>query len=109
MRWSPWRTLAWLIGLALIGLALTIAMDVYDTTLFSAHALQHMFLQMFAPVPLALAAPLTLALRTLPAAGSRWLLSVLHSRVVGVVAHRLVAFALFLLSPSSCTTPRCTS
>lgn len=98
-RWSPWRTFFWLTGLALIGLALTSAMDVYDTTLFSAHALQHMFLQMFAPVPLALAAPLTLALRTLPRAGRRLLIRVLHSRFAAVITHPLVAFALFFVSP----------
>jgi hypothetical protein len=57
-------------------------------------------LQMFAPVPLALAAPITLALRALPASGRRRLAAALHSRSARVVAHPLVAFGLFVATPS---------
>ena len=39
----------------------------YDTTLLSAHMVQHMVLSMAVPLALALGAPVTLALRTLPA------------------------------------------
>lgn len=99
VAWSPWRTLGWMTGLLLIGVATSSVMAVYDTTLFSAHSLQHMVLQMFAPVPLALAAPLTLALRALPTGGRRTLVRLLHSRYVKVVTHPLVAFALFVVSP----------
>ncbi len=42
---------------------------------------QHMVLSMVVPLALALGAPVTLALRTLPAGPRRWLLAVLHSRV----------------------------
>ena len=38
----------------------------YDTTLLSVHMVQHMVLSMLVPLSLALGAPVTLALRTLP-------------------------------------------
>ena len=48
----------------------------YDTTLLSVHMVQHMVLSMLVPLALALGAPVTLALRTLPrdaaAAGCWW-------------------------------------
>ena len=46
---------------------------------------QHMILSMLVPMSLALGAPVTLALRTLPAGPRRWLLAVLHSRVAKVL------------------------
>ena len=42
----------------------------YDTTLLSVHMVQHMVLSMVVPLALALGAPVTLALRTLPAAAA---------------------------------------
>jgi putative membrane protein len=51
---------------------------------FSVHVSQHLVLAMLAPLLLALSAPVTLALRTLPPAGRRWLLRVLHSRAARV-------------------------
>src|SRR3546814_13160798 len=75
----------------------------YDTTLLSVHMVQHMILSMWVPLFLALGAPVTLALRTLPgrtqAGPRRWLLAVLHSRVVKVLSFPLLAFALYVLSP----------
>src|SRR3954453_4189856 len=58
-----------------------------------------MILSMLVPLALALGAPVTLALRTLPGRPRRWLLAVLHSRVVRVLSFPPVAFALFVLSP----------
>jgi putative copper resistance protein D len=60
---------------------------------------QHMILSMLTPLMLALGAPITLALRTLPQRPRKWLLSVLHSRVAKVLCFPLVGFALFVLSP----------
>jgi putative copper resistance protein D len=60
---------------------------------------QHMLLSMVVPLALALGAPVTLALRTLPAAPRRWLLAVLHSRVAKVLAFPPLAFALYVASP----------
>ena len=47
------------------------ALAAYDTVLFWVHMVQHMVLAMLAPVFLALGAPITLALRTLPRGGPR--------------------------------------
>ena len=63
--WPLRRLVYWAVGLAMILVGTSSAVGVYDTTLFSAHALQHMFLQMLAPVPLALASPVMLLLRAL--------------------------------------------
>jgi putative membrane protein len=51
-----------------------------NTMNFPVHVAQHLMLVMLAPLLLALSAPVTLALRTLPPVGRRRLLRVLHSR-----------------------------
>ncbi len=71
----------------------------YDTTLLSVHMVQHMLLSMVVPLSLALGAPVTLALRTLPARPRRWLLAALHSRVAKVLSFPPLTFALYVLSP----------
>lgn len=96
--WDPWRTVAWLGGVLVIAYALIGGVAAYDTTLFSAHAVQHMLLGTVAPLPLALGAPVTLALRTLPPRPRRWLIAALHSRVARVLTFPLVGFGLFIVS-----------
>ncbi|MEO7979341.1 MAG: cytochrome c oxidase assembly protein, partial [Sporichthyaceae bacterium] len=77
----------------------TSALAVYDTTLFWVHMVQHMVLAMLTPVFLALGAPVSLALRTLPRRGRRVVLSLLHSRVAKVLTFPVVAGALFVANP----------
>lgn len=101
-RGVPWpasRTILWFVGLAVILLATSSAVGVYDSALFSMHSIQHMLLQMIAPAPLGMAAPVTLALRTLPPRPRRVLLAVVHNRYVRRVSHPLVAYGLFVVSP----------
>jgi cytochrome c oxidase assembly factor CtaG/putative copper export protein len=105
---SPWpvgRTASWFVGLAVIGWATCGGLGEYSQVLFSAHMVAHMALSMVAPIFLVLAAPVTLALRTLPGprvAGERsprgMLTAALHSPVVRVLAHPLVATAIFVAS-----------
>ena len=90
--------MSFLTGLLVVGYALVGGVAAYDTVLFSAHAVQHMLLGTLAPVPLALGAPVTLALRVLPARPRRLLVAVLHSRVAQVITFPLVGFALFIVS-----------
>jgi putative copper resistance protein D len=91
-----WRLWSWLAGLAAIVLALASPIEFYDTTLFSAHMVQHLLLTMVAAPLLVLAAPITLLLRVAsPDARRRWILPVLHSRVVWLVSYPLVAWVLF--------------
>lgn len=93
--WARSRVVYWFVGLALVFVGTSSALGVYDRTLFTVPAVQHMVLQMIAPVPLVLGAPMTLALRTLPAAPRGVLLAVVHSRPARIVAHPAVAFTLF--------------
>ncbi len=98
--WSPWRTAAFLgPGLGTAVLATQSTMATYDTTLLSVHMAQHMLLGMVAPLFLALGAPVTLALRTLPKPARGWLVSLLHSRFARVLAFPLVGGAFFVASP----------
>ena len=81
------RIAAWLAGVAVIGVALVWAVDVYAESLFSVHMVQHLLLSMVAPPLLALGAPITLALRVAtPAMRRSILIPLLHSRVVKVVS-----------------------
>jgi cytochrome c oxidase assembly factor CtaG len=90
------RLWAWLGGLAVIVLALASPIERYDTTLFSVHMIQHLLLVMVAAPLLVLAAPVTLLLRVAtPEARRRWLLPVLHSKPLRVVANPVVAWVLF--------------
>src|SRR3954452_21015361 len=60
---------------------------------------QHMILQMVAPVFLALGAPITLSLRTLPRGQRQTLLRAIHSRFAQALAFPPVGAALFVAAP----------
>ena len=64
--WAPRRTAFFLLGLGLTVVGTASFLGVYDRVLFSVPAIQHMVLQMIAPVGLVLGAPISLALRALP-------------------------------------------
>lgn len=99
-RWPVNRSIFFVgLGLGSFLLMTTSALAVYDTTLFWAHMVQHMVLAMLTPVFLALGAPITLALRTLPPRGRRALLAALHSRVVKVLTFPVVAGVIFVATP----------
>lgn len=94
--WSAGRTTAFFGGLAVVVVATMSGLGTYDGESFTAHMIQHMLLNMVAPLPLALGAPVTLALRTLPPAPRRRLLALLHSRVARVLASPPLVFGLFI-------------
>jgi cytochrome c oxidase assembly factor CtaG len=99
-RWPLGRTLAFVVaGMGGFFFATSSGLAAYDTTLLSVHMVQHMVLSMWVPLFLALGAPVTLALRTLPGRPRRWLLAVLHSRVARVLAFPPLALALYVISP----------
>ncbi|UMG92044.1 cytochrome c oxidase assembly protein [Nocardioides sp. TF02-7] len=98
-RWPVGRSIAWGLGMLAFYLSTSSGVAAYDTVLLSAHMGQHMVLSMVVPLCLALGAPVTLALRTLPARPRRWLLAVLHSRVAKVLSFPPLAFALYVASP----------
>lgn len=100
--WPVGRTLAWLSGCATVLLATSSGIGRYSPAMFSVHMGGHMMLSMLAPALLVLGGAVTLALRALPVAGAgappgprEWLLAGLHSPVVRVLTHPLVALGLF--------------
>lgn len=94
-----WRSAAWLAGLATILVALASPIDAYADDLLAVHMVQHLLLAMVAPPLLALGAPVTLLLRVAgPLTRQRYVLPVLHARVVRFVASPLVAWSLFTLA-----------
>jgi putative copper resistance protein D len=97
--WPIGRSLNFAGGLLVIAVATLSGLAAYDLDLFGAHMIQHMLLTMVAPVFLALGAPITLALRTLPRGGRTALLSVLHARVVRVLTFPAIPWLLFVGSP----------
>jgi putative copper resistance protein D len=75
----------------------------YSPAMFSVHMGSHMMLSMLTPILLVLGAPVTLALRALPAAGRggvpgprEWLLAGVHSPVSRWLTHPLVTLPLFV-------------
>ncbi len=101
--WPPGRTVAWLFGCLALLLATSSGVRAYGSAMFSVHMSEHMALNMFIPVFLVLGAPITLALRTLPAAAAdqppgprEWLLWLVHSPVSKFLSHPATAFILFV-------------
>ena len=87
------RTWYFLAAMGALALALVSGIDRYDTTLFSVHMTQHVLLILVSAPLLALAAPITLLLRVSSShTRHRWILPVLHSRVVRFLAHPIVAW-----------------
>jgi putative membrane protein len=98
--WPVGRTVSFVLGgLGVLFVALCSGLARYDEVLFGAHMVQHMLLSMVAPVFLALGAPVTLALRTLPPAPRARLLALLHSRFAKAVSFPAIPWLLFIGSP----------
>jgi cytochrome c oxidase assembly factor CtaG len=66
-KWPVGRTIAFALGISAIDFATSGGLGVYARFAFSNHMLAHMVLGMIAPIGIVLGAPITLALRTLPA------------------------------------------
>jgi cytochrome c oxidase assembly factor CtaG/putative copper export protein len=101
--WPVGRTVAWLLGCAVLLFATSSGLGRYMPAMFSMHMAAHMLLSMLTPILLVLGAPVTLALRALPAAGRddppgprEWLLAALHSRVSRFFTNPIVATVLFV-------------
>lgn len=102
--WPMGRTLAWLLGCAVLVFTTSSGLGRYMPAMFSMHMVAHMLLSMLVPILLVLGAPMTLALRALPTAGRgeppgprEWLLAALHSRVSRFLTHPVVATVLFVV------------
>jgi cytochrome c oxidase assembly factor CtaG len=97
-RWPAQRTGCFLGGLAAIAIALQSPLEAYDTALFSVHVVQHLTLTMVAAPLLAMGAPITMLLMTVPARSRKRIVKLVHSRPVKVIGHPLIAWVLFTLT-----------
>lgn len=102
-RWPPGRMVAWLLGCVVLLFVTSSGVGRYMPAMFSMHMVAHMGLSMLVPILLVLGAPVSLALRALPAAsrgdppGMReWILAALHSRLSRLLTNPVVATALFV-------------
>ncbi|HEX9498454.1 MAG TPA: cytochrome c oxidase assembly protein, partial [Mycobacterium sp.] len=101
--WPMGRTLGWMCGCAALLFTTSSGLGRYMPAMFSMHMVAHMLLSMLVPILLVLGAPMTLALRALPAAGRgeppgprEWLLAALHSRVSRFLTNPIVATLVFV-------------
>ncbi len=98
--WPVARLLTWVLGWSVVIWATSAGVAWYAPVSFTLHMISHMALAMLAPVFLVLGAPITLALRVIPAAtgGARgpreWITWGLHSPVTRFVTHPL--YVLFI-------------
>ncbi len=100
LRGVPWqlqRTIPWVLGWLIFIWVTSGAPGIYGRLQFSLHMLQHMTLSMAVPFCLVLGAPLTLALRCLPARRDKTLglrellMRTTHSRYLSFFANPIIA------------------
>lgn len=94
--WSPWRTGAFLTGLALLALALVPQLSPFPVGTFHGHMYQHLLIGMYAPIALVLGAPVMLLLRSVRPSTGRAIGRVLRSRPAHLIANPVTALALNL-------------
>ncbi|MCX4879154.1 MULTISPECIES: cytochrome c oxidase assembly protein [unclassified Streptomyces] len=103
-KWSPARTVSFVLGVLTIGLVMCTKLNDYGMVMFSVHMVQHMIISMLSPILILLGAPVTLALRALPTAGKgrkgprELLLMLLHSRYMRIITHPAFTIPLFIAS-----------
>ncbi|WP_101256480.1 cytochrome c oxidase assembly protein [Streptomyces barkulensis] len=102
--WQTGRTVSFALGVLTVALVMCTKLNDYGMVLFSVHMVQHMVISMLSPILVLLGAPVTLALRALPAAGRgrrgprEILVAVLHSRYMRVVTHPGFTIPMFIAS-----------
>lgn len=101
-HWPVSRSVALVLGLAVFGYSTSGGLGAYALFAFSFHMIAHMAIVTLAPIGIILSAPVTLALRALPAGahpgerGARGLLNAaIHSKVSQFYSHPVVALIIF--------------
>ncbi|EKA62493.1 cytochrome C oxidase caa3-type, assembly factor CtaG-related protein [Janibacter hoylei PVAS-1] len=103
-EWPVLRTVSWVLGWAVFFYFTSAGPGVYGKVLFSWHMVEHMGVAMIAPLLMVPGAPITLALRALPARRDKTLgpreliLASVHSPYLRVLANPAVAASLFFFS-----------
>ncbi|WP_018932186.1 cytochrome c oxidase assembly protein [Gracilibacillus lacisalsi] len=89
--WPIYRTLYWMIGISFAMIAVVGPLAERSHVDFSAHMLTHLFLGMFAPLLMVLAAPMTLILRALSIQHAKLLTDWLKSRFIRFISDPAIA------------------
>ena len=92
--WRGWRTTTFTTGIFLLAVALIPPVMQYAYLDFTGHMMQHLLMGMLAPLGLVMAAPITLALATLPTSKARTLTAILGSRPFHFLSHPVTALFL---------------
>lgn len=93
-RWGGWRCAAFVAGAGLLAVAVSPPLVGFAQHDLRGHMAQHLLIGMLAPLGLVLAAPMTLALRTLPVPSARRVTRMLRSRLVQGLSHPGTALVL---------------
>src|SRR5437763_13050750 len=102
--WPAGRVVDWVLGVLTVALVMCTRLNDYGMAMSSVHMVQPMIISMLSPILLLLGAPVTLALRALPAAGRGSkgprgvLVALLHSRYLRVVPQPAFTLPLFISS-----------
>jgi cytochrome c oxidase assembly factor CtaG/putative copper export protein len=101
-KWPVGRTVAFGFGVGFADFATSGGLGIYSHFAFSYHMIAHMVLAMIAPIGFVLSAPITLALRALPAGrtpqerGLRGaLITIIHSKYSIIITNPVTALAIF--------------
>lgn len=94
--WPPQRTVVWLGGLTVLVVALNSGLDSAAEEKLSAHMVQHGLISLVAAPLLVAAAPVRLALATLPRSTARTLARTLHARALRGLVHPVAGLTVFV-------------
>ncbi|OPD54694.1 cytochrome c oxidase assembly protein [Bacillus anthracis] len=95
-RWPLYRSVFWVLGLICVAIAVVGPLAHRAHNDFTVHMLVHLLLGMLAPIFIALAAPMTLFLRTLNVKAARRLSRILKSRPLQILTRPIIATLLNL-------------
>ncbi|PPF87542.1 cytochrome c oxidase assembly protein [Pseudoclavibacter sp. RFBJ3] len=101
-HWPFGRTIAWVLGWAVVVFATSSGFGKYSAPDFGIHMIVHMSLNMLAPILLVMGGIITLLLRAIPASRGEiagpheWITWLLHWRGLNFLYNPLLVFALFV-------------
>jgi putative membrane protein len=94
-RFNPVRAVSFTVGLALLAVSVSSAIETYSHLLFWVHMIQHLLLIMVVPALLVVGHPLTVLVGAAPGRGGELIGRALRSRPLAVITHPLVALAIY--------------
>ncbi|MDG5787162.1 cytochrome c oxidase assembly protein [Evansella sp. AB-P1] len=90
-KWPFYRIILWIFGTSCVVVSIIGPVAEWSHTNFSIHMLVHLLFGMAAPLVMALGAPMTLFMRTIPVSQARRLSKALKSRFIVVICNPVVA------------------